>query len=182
MYRMLCEAMTAVKWQEIPWTISASRRLETPALSITYSIPCGAKNISLKSEDNYAKMISQAKKKPRFLGEVKLVIEEAATDPYDVLTLSIGWWGRRWWLGRWRRVGRIEEESSENANNKYLVTEWLIFYLMVSPQHHQKNKKSIASSKSLWTCIPVKTNHAALELVFQIEQLPVTSIWLTTIL
>ena len=87
MYRMLCEAMTAVKWQEIPWTISASRRLETPALSITYSIPCGAKNISLESEDNYAKMISQAKKKPRFSGEVKLVIEEAATDPYDVLTL-----------------------------------------------------------------------------------------------
>ena len=76
MYGMLCEAMTAVKRQEIPWTISVSGRLETPALSITYSIPCGAKNISLESEDNYAEMISQAKKKPGFSAEVKLVIEE----------------------------------------------------------------------------------------------------------
>ena len=87
---------------------------------------------------------------------------------FDVLTLLIGWRGRRWWVGRRRQVGRIEEESSENTNNKYLVTEWLIFYLMVSPQHHPKNKKSITSSKYLRTCIPVKTNHAASELVFWI--------------
>ena len=76
MYGMLCEAMTAVKWQEIPWTTSASGRLEAPALSITYSIPCGAKNISLESEEDCAEMISQAKKKPGFSAEVKLVIEE----------------------------------------------------------------------------------------------------------
>jgi|SRR5882762_4877538 len=76
MFGMLCEAMTAVKQQEIPWTISASGRLEAPALSITYSIPRGAKNISLESEEDYAEMILQAKKKPGFSAEIKLVIEE----------------------------------------------------------------------------------------------------------
>jgi len=76
MYGMLCEAMTAVKRQDIPWSISIFGRLETPVLSITYSIPRGAKNITLELEEYYAEMISQAKKKPGFSAEVKLVIEE----------------------------------------------------------------------------------------------------------
>jgi hypothetical protein len=76
MYDMLCEAMAVVKRQDIPFTVTPSGKLETLAFEVTYSIPRGAKDITLSSEQDYVEMISQAKKKPGFSAEVKLSIEE----------------------------------------------------------------------------------------------------------
>jgi hypothetical protein len=76
MYGMLCKVMASVKWQDIPFTITPAGKLVADTGKVTYSIPHGAKNIVLGLDDDYTEMMSQAKKKPGFLAEVKLSIKK----------------------------------------------------------------------------------------------------------
>ena len=76
MYGMLCETMASVKQQDIPFTITPAGKLVADMIKVTYSILCDAKKFVLGLNDDYTEMTSQAKKKPGFLAEVKLSIDE----------------------------------------------------------------------------------------------------------
>lgn len=74
LHGILTEVLAAVQCDDLEFCITRIGKLETDAFEAQYSIPRGAKDISLASKDDFAELVAQARK--RIAAEVKLVIEE----------------------------------------------------------------------------------------------------------